>query len=130
MGRRIAFVGECMVELNAAPELGADVMRQTFGGDSLNACVYCRRALGQDEAVTVHYVTRLGDDPFSIAMLKAWRAEGLNTDLVEQGRGETARVDHGGGHGQIRHSAVTTPCRRRHVGRDRGNSSRELGRAT
>lgn len=90
MTTRIAFIGECMVELNAAPEFGPGIMRQAFGGDSLNACVYCRRALPLGADVAVHYVTRLGDDPFSRAMLAGWQEEALATDLVETGRGETA----------------------------------------
>ena len=87
---RIAFIGECMVELNAAPEFGPGIMRQAFGGDSLNACVYCRRALPDDAEIAVHYVTRLGDDPFSRAMLQGWQAERVRTDLVEIAPGETA----------------------------------------
>ena len=52
-----------------------------FGGDSLNTSVYLRR-LGGGVGIEVDYVTALGDDPYSDAMLAAWRAEGIGTDLV------------------------------------------------
>lgn len=56
-------------------------MQRTFGGDTLNTAVYLARSLG-DQAGEVHYVTALGDDPFSAEMLAAWENEGLKTDQV------------------------------------------------
>jgi 2-dehydro-3-deoxygluconokinase len=77
---RIASIGECMIELSDT--VAADGrMRRTFGGDTLNTAVYLARCL-RDRAAEVHYVTALGDDPFSDEMLSAWRAEGVRTDLV------------------------------------------------
>ena len=86
---RIASIGECMIELSesAGAEGGAAghsvAMQRTFGGDTLNTAVYLRRSLGdQGAAAQVHYVTALGDDPFSAEMLAAWQQEGLATDGV------------------------------------------------
>jgi 2-dehydro-3-deoxygluconokinase len=75
--KRIAIIGECMIELNGAP-FGA--MEQTYGGDSLNTAVYLARVAGQ--SVAVDYVTALGMDPISEGMLSRWRAEGVGTDYV------------------------------------------------
>jgi len=84
---RIASIGECMIELSetaAAGEPGGD-MQRTFGGDTLNTAVYLTRCLKQAEmpsGAEVHYVTALGDDPFSAEMLAAWQHEGIATGLV------------------------------------------------
>ena len=84
--KRLAFIGECMIELrNASDASGAfgtgGAMHRTFGGDTLNSAVYAARCLkGRDAAVD--YVTILGDDPFSAEMLTAWRAEGVGTTFV------------------------------------------------
>ena len=80
---RIASIGECMIELSeTARQDGPEgAMHRTFGGDTLNTAVYLARSLGQTPA-EVHYVTALGDDPFSAEMLAAWQAEGLKTDQV------------------------------------------------
>ena len=72
--RRIAALGECMVEL---VDQGDGSMRRGFGGDTLNTSVYLSR-LG----VPVDYVTALGDDPYSEEMLASWRAEGVGTGHV------------------------------------------------
>jgi 2-dehydro-3-deoxygluconokinase len=86
---RIASIGECMIELseragNEGAAVGRSVaMQRAFGGDTLNTAVYLRRSLGdKGTAAQVHYVTALGDDPFSTEMLAAWRQEGLVTDRV------------------------------------------------
>lgn len=76
--RRIASIGECMIELS---EAGQGLMRQGYGGDTLNTAVYLRRAL-PEAAGTVAYVTALGDDAFSDEMVAGWRAEGLDCDQV------------------------------------------------
>ncbi len=75
---RVAAIGECMIEL---AERGDGTAAIGFGGDSLNTSVYLRR-LGGGVGIEVDYVTALGDDPYSDAMLAAWRAEGIGTDLV------------------------------------------------
>jgi 2-dehydro-3-deoxygluconokinase len=83
---RIASIGECMIELSesaGAPQAapGRGQMTRTFGGDTLNTAVYMARAL-KGVAAEVHYVTALGDDPFSSEMLAAWQAEGIHTAQV------------------------------------------------
>ncbi|WP_182085568.1 sugar kinase [Aureimonas sp. ME7] len=86
---RIAFLGECMIELfeRAGDEPGA--MRRTVGGDTLNAAVYCRRALGRDPAVEVHYVTRVGDDPYGAEIPAFIEAQGVRATHVRVAPGET-----------------------------------------
>jgi 2-dehydro-3-deoxygluconokinase len=71
---KVACIGECMVEF--AQENGS-LFRRGFGGDTLNTALYLAR-LG----VATSYVTALGDDPLSEAMLAAWRAEGIETSEV------------------------------------------------
>ena len=73
---RIACIGECMIELSEQPD-GSFTRR--FGGDTLNTAIYLAR-LGE----AVDYVTALGRDPFSEAMLAAWQAEGIGTALVQR----------------------------------------------
>ena len=67
-----------MIELST----GADgSLQQSYGGDTLNTAVYLARLLrGPD--TTVDYVTVLGDDLFSQAMLADWEREGVGTGLV------------------------------------------------
>lgn len=78
--QRVALIGECMIELQ---EEGSGLLRRTFGGDTLNTAVYLSRLL-QTHGVQVNYVTALGDDPHSEAMLQAWQAEGIQTGLVQR----------------------------------------------
>ncbi len=72
--KRVASLGECMLEMVRRPD-GAFTMG--FGGDTLNTAVYLAR-LG----APVDYVTALGDDPNSDAMVAAWNAEGVGTGHV------------------------------------------------
>jgi 2-dehydro-3-deoxygluconokinase len=72
--KRMACIGECMMELSEHPD---GTLTRGFGGDTLNTALYLAR-LG----VAVDYVTALGDDPFSDAMIAAWAAEGIGTSLV------------------------------------------------
>lgn len=76
---RIGVIGECMIELSQKP----DGIRLGFGGDSLNTAVYLARLLPQDQ-FSVHYVTALGNDPYSTDMLQHWQDENVRTDLVQQ----------------------------------------------
>ena len=71
---RVASIGECMIEFSAA---GDGLFARGFGGDTLNTALYLSR-LGIDTS----YVTALGDDALSDAMLAAWRAEGIATHEV------------------------------------------------
>lgn len=63
------------------------IIRQGYGGDSLNTLIYLARLVPAYRN-RIHYLTGLGTDPFSVQMLKAWQHEGLCTDLVEQIQGE------------------------------------------
>lgn len=76
---RLAFVGECMVELK---EASPGVLRQAFAGDTLNTAVYARRLLAAN--FELHYVSALGQEHFSKAMLAMWQKEGLQTAWVRQ----------------------------------------------
>src|SRR5689334_17695751 len=83
--RRIASIGECMIELSPAPELGSGVLRRGFAGDTLNTAVYLARCLRRQKAGrawSVAYVTRLGGDRLSAEMLADWRREGIEVSLV------------------------------------------------
>jgi len=71
---KLASIGECMIEFSQADD---GLFRRGFGGDTLNTALYLAR-LGIDTS----YVTALGDDALSEAMLAAWRAEGINTDHI------------------------------------------------
>jgi 2-dehydro-3-deoxygluconokinase len=72
---RLGFLGECMIELAGQPPV------QSFGGDTLNTALYAARLLARTH-LEVHYLTALGEDPFSQAMLLAWKQEGLHTEAV------------------------------------------------
>jgi 2-dehydro-3-deoxygluconokinase len=63
-----------MIEFSAARD---GLFARGFGGDTLNTAVYLAR-LGIDAS----YVTALGYDALSEAMLAAWCAEGIRTDEV------------------------------------------------
>jgi 2-dehydro-3-deoxygluconokinase len=52
-----------------------------FGGDTLNTALYLARCAG-DAGLAVDYVSALGTDPMSEAMLTAWQAEGIGTARV------------------------------------------------
>jgi 2-dehydro-3-deoxygluconokinase len=70
----IVCAGECMLELSGG--VGAPA-RLAFGGDTFNTALYLAR-LG----LAPSYLTAVGCDPYSEAMLAAWREEGVRTDLV------------------------------------------------
>jgi 2-dehydro-3-deoxygluconokinase len=76
--QRIVAIGECMVELSDRPES----CRLGFGGDTLNTALYLAR-LG----MPVDYVTVLGDDPYSDAMVEAWGSEGIGVRFVARAPG-------------------------------------------
>ena len=71
---RLALIGECMIEIVR----GSDGTTSFgYAGDTLNTAVYAAR-LGLHPA----YVTALGTDPFSDAMLAFWEGERIDTSLV------------------------------------------------
>ncbi len=71
---KAACLGECMIEL---AQTAAGQLVRGYGGDTLNTAVYLAR-LGAD----VDYITALGDDPWSDAMIAGWKAEGIDTRRV------------------------------------------------
>ena len=84
---RVAAMGECMIERR---EMGTDLKSvpgsvRRFSGDTLNTLTYMARLLDQGRA-DLFYVTALGVDPDSAAMLADWEAEGINTAYVRRFR--------------------------------------------
>lgn len=79
MTKKIAVIGECMIELS---QKGTDVHRG-FGGDTLNTSVYIARQV-DPAALSVHYVTALGTDNFSQQMLESWQEENVDTGLIQR----------------------------------------------
>jgi 2-dehydro-3-deoxygluconokinase len=79
MSKKIAVIGECMIELS---EKGSAVNRG-FGGDTLNTSVYIARQVAQDD-LQVSYITALGTDSFSQQMLDAWQNENVDTRLIQR----------------------------------------------
>jgi len=77
----IALLGECMIELR---EEADGRYSRSYGGDVLNTAIYLSRLLGP--AATVRFVTVMGDDPFSDAMIAAWQGEGIVCDAVGRKR--------------------------------------------
>src|SRR5260221_11274598 len=75
---RVACIGECMIEVN---QRDSETLAVGFGGDTLNTAVYLAR-VNPSERVAVDYVTALGDDPYSDAMIAMWRDEGIGTGSV------------------------------------------------
>jgi len=75
---RVASVGECMLELT---HRDATSLSLGFGGDTLNTALYIARCADPTK-LAVDYVTALGTDPMSDAMLAAWQAEGIGIGQV------------------------------------------------
>ncbi|MEZ5856021.1 MAG: sugar kinase [Hyphomicrobiaceae bacterium] len=67
-------IGECMVELARTPQGHYGL---AFGGDTFNTAVYLARA-----GIPVGYVTALGDDPYSLAIMARAHEEGIATDAI------------------------------------------------
>lgn len=80
MSKRIAVIGECMLELQGQA-FGA--MTQGYGGDTLNTAVYLRRC-GAAQGLEVAYATALGEDGLSSGLLQRWQEQGLDTRLVRR----------------------------------------------
>jgi 2-dehydro-3-deoxygluconokinase len=76
MMNRVLSIGECMLQMR---EERKGKFQQGFGGDSLNTALYLSR-LGIDSS----YLTALGDDPWSDAMVAMWEKEGVNTSMVRR----------------------------------------------
>ena len=77
---RIACIGECMIELSA---LGERAMQLAYAGDVCNTAVALAR-LARGDDVVVQFVTRVGDERHSEAMIAEWAQEGIDTGLVDR----------------------------------------------
>ncbi|WP_448212943.1 sugar kinase [Colwellia sp. MEBiC06753] len=91
----IAIIGECMVEISGQPFA---IMRQSFGGDSINTAIYLRQLLsakcsGEQESgeqvaaqknspAQVSYITVMGEDSLSQAIIDKWQDYNLDTQFV------------------------------------------------
>jgi 2-dehydro-3-deoxygluconokinase len=73
---RVAVMGECMIELS---HLDDRTLALGYAGDVYNVAVSLARW-----GTEVAFVSRLGDDHHSAAMLDAWREEGLDASLTDQ----------------------------------------------
>ncbi|GGE00007.1 2-dehydro-3-deoxygluconokinase [Aureimonas endophytica] len=78
-GGRVLAIGECMIEL----ALGADgLYRKGFAGDTFNTAWYLRRLL--PAAFDVAYLSGVGDDAESQAMLAFMAGAGIDTGFVRR----------------------------------------------
>lgn len=75
--RSIAFIGECMAEIREG------VNDQAFGGDTLNTAVYFARLLPVNQHL-IHYITALGVDPLSAAMIQYFLEEGIECGKIRR----------------------------------------------
>jgi 2-dehydro-3-deoxygluconokinase len=75
---RVCCIGECMIELN---QRDPTTLALAYGGDTLNTAVYLAR-VNPRARLTVDYMTALGDDPYSDAMVAMWQEEGIGTGSV------------------------------------------------
>ena len=81
---RVVCFGECMLELQG-PAFG--MLRQSYGGDTLNTAIYlarCSHSYGATQGLQVDYATALGDDSLSTGLLARWQAEGLGLGCVRR----------------------------------------------
>src|SRR5436190_3647212 len=78
--KQIGVIGEAMLELSHQTPT---TLSLSFAGDTLNFAIYLSRLL-QNQAFDIHYITALGQDPYSDQMLQNWQTEGLKTDLIQR----------------------------------------------
>ncbi|MFZ7109098.1 sugar kinase [Avibacterium avium] len=76
--KKIAIIGECMIELNGEP---FGNMWQTYGGDTLNTATYLSRA-SSPKNIEVHYISAMGADKLSQQMIQHWQQDQIHTDSV------------------------------------------------
>jgi 2-dehydro-3-deoxygluconokinase len=81
---RAACIGECMIELR---QRDGTTLGLAYGGDTLNTAVYLAR-VNPPGRLAVDYVTALGDDPYSDAMIEMWRRERIGTANVARLKGK------------------------------------------
>ena len=78
--KRFAAIGECMIELS---HQSPTTLTLNYSGDTYNVAYYLAH-YQQTAPLSIHYVTALGDDPYSTNMLQQWKHFGINTDYVEK----------------------------------------------
>lgn len=71
---KVAILGEAMLEYRGAGHVSGGLH---YGGDTLNTAIHMARA-----GCNVAYLTALGRDPLSTALLADWQREGLDTSAV------------------------------------------------
>lgn len=72
-------IGECMVELWADQPLAeARTFQRSYGGDVLNSLVAAAR-LG----ATARFITRVGNDAWTPALMSAWQSEGVEVQATQ-----------------------------------------------
>ncbi|MGR3320330.1 MAG: sugar kinase [Pseudooceanicola sp.] len=86
---RFACIGEAMIELSSVDFLEGSAS-VGVAGDTYNTAVYLARSLPGD--ARVEYVTALGHDRLSDAMVDTFRREGLGTDLIARHPTRTAGI--------------------------------------
>ncbi len=78
--KNIFLFGECMIELMATSKTeSANIMQQSFAGDVFNTAVYLKRTFAD---VHVNLVTAVGQDQFSLDMIKYFERENIGADFV------------------------------------------------
>ena len=78
--RRIACIGECMIELSGW-DPAAGTARVAFAGDVLNTAIYLARLL-RDSDIDICFVSIVGTDGFSDRMVAQWEEEGIDCRFV------------------------------------------------
>ena len=81
---RLAVIGECMLELCRAE---GNLYRMSFSGDTLNVAIYFARCTDPYHFV-VYYVSAVGDDPYSRAMLEVLVQEGIQIQWIRSVAGQ------------------------------------------
>ncbi|TCP46861.1 2-dehydro-3-deoxygluconokinase [Tamaricihabitans halophyticus] len=77
---RVLAIGECMIELT---HVDSNTLALGYAGDTFNTAVYLAR-LTEPAAVRIAYLTRVGDEGYSAAMLAAMTAEGIDTSQIQR----------------------------------------------
>lgn len=88
--RQIGFFGECMIELQGQP---LQPQQQAFSGDTCNTAIYFNR-IKHDATISAAYITAIGADPFSDAMLQGWQDEGIECRYVQRLPNRTPGIYH------------------------------------
>ncbi|MBV1908048.1 MAG: sugar kinase [Kangiellaceae bacterium] len=72
----VAIIGECMIEISGQP---FGTLNQNYGGDSMNTAIYLKK-MAKD--ISISFVSSMGTDSLSQAMINKWQANGVDTQFV------------------------------------------------